>query len=150
MQASCTVFCVSRGGLDKAYIKVNMGERRKTLKIWLKRTRDRGGVKGTKLQAKDTKNIRGQRQPFQGQTLSRARTSEQVFSKNNNKVFKFLFSRFKKKVFKKVFLVISEKQSQKISKKIRSRKIFLRDLQNFKNSKNTAVLEPRTGQFSRT
>ena len=29
-------------------------------------------------------------------------------------------------------------------------KFFLRDLQNFKNSKNSAVLEPRTEQFSRT
>ena len=29
-------------------------------------------------------------------------------------------------------------------------KYFSGDLQNFNNSKNTAVLEPRTGQFSRT
>ena len=39
----------------KFLIKVDMGERRKTLKIWLKRTRDRGGVEGTRLEAKDTK-----------------------------------------------------------------------------------------------
>ena len=58
-----------------------MGERRKTLKIWLKRTRDRGGVEGTGLEAKETKNIQGQRQPFRGQTLSRARTQAQVLSK---------------------------------------------------------------------
>ena len=32
-----------------------MGERRKTLKIWLKRTRDKGVVEGTRLEAKDTK-----------------------------------------------------------------------------------------------
>ena len=30
------------------------------------------------------------------------------------------------------------------------KKIFKRSPQNFNNSKNTAVLEPRTGQFSRT
>ena len=35
-------------------------------------------------------------------------------------------------------------------KKKRSRKTFLADLQNFNHSKNRAVLEPRTGQFSRT
>ena len=46
-----------------------MGKRRKTLKIWLKRTQDRGVVEGVRLDAKDTKNIRGQRQTF-----SRSRT----------------------------------------------------------------------------
>ena len=36
----------------------------------------RGGAKDTKLEAKakDTKKIRGQEQPFRGQTLSRPRT----------------------------------------------------------------------------
>ena len=38
----------------------------------------RGGVEGTRLEAKamakDTKKIRGQGQPFRGQTLSRPRT----------------------------------------------------------------------------
>ena len=34
--------------------------------------------------------------------------------------------------------------------KKRSRKIFSADLQNFNHSKNSAVLELRTGQFSRT
>ena len=46
-----------RGRLDKVYIKVDMGERQKTLKIWLKRTRDRRGVESTRLEAKDTKKI---------------------------------------------------------------------------------------------
>ena len=63
-----------------------MGKRRKTLNIWLKRTRDRGGVEGTRLEAKAQKNIRGQRQPFRGQTLSRARTQAQVFSKKTKKM----------------------------------------------------------------
>ena len=35
-------------------------------------------------------------------------------------------------------------------KKTSSQKFFRRSPQNFNNSKNTAVLEPRTGQFSRT
>ena len=34
----------------------------------------RGGVKDTRLEAKDTKKIQGQGQPFRGQTLSRPRT----------------------------------------------------------------------------
>ena len=34
----------------------------------------RGGVEDTRLEAKDTKKIRGQGQPFRGQTLSRPRT----------------------------------------------------------------------------
>ena len=44
--------------------------------------------------------------------------------------------------------MFSKKQNQKISKKTSfSTK---NDLQNFKDSKNTAVLELKTGQFSRT
>ena len=85
-----------------------MGERRKTLNVWLKRTRDRGGVEGTRLEAKDTKkNIRGQRQPFREQTLSRARTPAQVFSK---KIIIIRPSNF-------FFQVFSKKQNQKISQK---------------------------------
>ena len=34
----------------------------------------RGGVEDARLEAKDTKKIRGQGQPFRGQTLSRPRT----------------------------------------------------------------------------
>ena len=34
----------------------------------------RGGVEDTRLEAKDTKKIRGQGQPFRGQNLSRPRT----------------------------------------------------------------------------
>ena len=35
--ASGTAFCVSRGGLDRVYIKVDVEERQKRLKNWLKR-----------------------------------------------------------------------------------------------------------------
>ena len=48
----------------------------------------------------------------------------------------------KKKVFTKIFQAISTKK--------RFPKNFSTASQNFNNSKNTAVLEPRTGQFSRT
>ena len=102
----------------------------------------RGGVKGTRLEAMDTNKIRGQGQPFRGQTLSRPRTQVQVLSK-------------KKKVFTKIFQAISKKKgfyknfSGNLHKK-RFPKNFSSAPQNFNNSKNSAVLEPRTGQFSRT
>ena len=48
----------------------------------------------------------------------------------------------KKKVFTKIFKAISTKK--------RFLKNFSSAPQNFTNSKNSAVLEPRTGQFSRT
>ena len=72
------------------------------------------------LDAKD-RNARGQGQG--------PRTQAQVLSK-------------KKKVFPKIFQAISTKK--------RSPKNFSSAPQNFNNSKNSAVLEPRTGQFSRT
>ena len=83
------------------------------------------------------KNIRGQRQPFREQTLSRARTQAQVFSK-------------KKKIMSlKIFFRCSQKTKIKKSPK-KTNFPTKNDLQNFKDSKYTAVLEPRTGLFSRT
>ena len=129
----------------------------------------RGGVEDTRLEAKDTKKIRGQGQgqgqgqPFRGQTLSRPRTGmleakakdqghkAQVLSKKKKK--KGLHKNFsgdlqkkkkkkKKKVFTKIFQAISTKK--------RFPKNFSTAPQNFNFPKNSAVLEPRTGQFSRT
>ena len=112
----------------------------------------RGGVEDTRLEAKakakDTKKIRGQGQgqPFRGQTLSRPRTGmleakakdqghkAQVLSKKKKKK--------KKKVFTKIFQAISTNK--------RFPKNFSTAPQNFNLPKNSAVLEPRTGQFSRT
>ena len=127
----------------------------------------RGGVEDTRLEAKakDTKKIRGQGQgqPFRGQTLSRPRTGmleakakdqghkAQVLSKKKKKK-KGLHKNFssdlqkkkkkKKKVFTKIFQAISTKK--------RFPKNFSSAPQNFNIPKNSAVLEPRTGQFSRT
>ena len=112
----------------------------------------RGGVEDTRLEAKakDTKKNRGQGQPFRGQTLSRPRTgmleakakdtSASAFQ--NHKNFLGDLKKKKKKVFTKIFLAVSTKK--------RFPKNFSSASQNFSNSKNTAVLEPRTGQFSRT
>ena len=115
----------------------------------------RGGVEGTRLEAKakDTKKIRGQGQgqPFRGQTLSRPRTG-MLEAKDQGHKRK---CSPKKKVFTKTFQAISKKKVftkifQAISTKERFPKNFSSAPQNFNNSKNSAVLEPRTGQFSRT
>ena len=62
----------------------------------------------------------------------------------------------KKKVFTKIFQAISKKKKvftkifQAVSTKKRFPKNFSTAPQNFNFPKNSAVLEPRTGQFSRT
>ena len=127
----------------------------------------RGGVEDTRLEAKakDTKKIRGQGQgqPFRGQTLSRPRTGmleakakdqghkAQVLSKkkkkrSSQKFFRRSPKKKKKKKKKKVFTKIF----QAISTNKRFPKNFSTAPQNFNLPKNSAVLEPRTGQFSRT
>ena len=90
------------------------------------------------LEAKD-RNARGQRQE--------PRTQAQALSKKKQKGFHKNFSddlqKTKKKVFTKIFQAISTKK--------RFPKDFSSAPQNFNNSKNSAVLEPRiSGQFSRT
>ena len=120
----------------------------------------RGGVEDTRLEAKakDTKKIRGQGQgqPFRGQTLSRPRTGmlevkakdtkpsalqKKKKKKRSSQKF-FRRSPKKKKVFTKIFQAISTKKHFP--------KNFSSAPQNFNIPKNSAVLEPRTGQFSRT
>ena len=133
---------------------------------------NRGGVEDTRLEAKakDTKKIQGQgqEQPFRGQTLSRPRTgmleakakdqghkakcspkkkkrsSQKFFRKKKKRSSQKFFRRSpkKKKVFTKIFQAISTKK--------RFPKNFSSAPQNFNIPKNSAVLEPRTGQFSRT
>ena len=71
----------------------------------------------------------------------------QVLSKKKKKGLHKNFSgdlkkKKKKKVFTKIFQAISTKK--------RFPKNFSTAPQNFYNPNNTAVLEPRTGQFSRT
>ena len=82
----------------------------------------------------------------QGQECSRPRTKVTSASalqkkKGLQKIFQAI-SKKKKKVFTKAFQAISSKR--------RFPKNFSSAPQNFNNSKNSAVLEPRTGQFSRT
>ena len=118
--------------------------------------RTRGGVEDTRLEdkakdtkkseakAKDTKKSEAEAKAKdslsedrhsrgQGQECSRPRPRTKDASASALQ---------KKKVFTKIFQAISTKK--------RFLKNFSSAPQNFNNSKNTAVLEPRTGQFSRT
>ena len=90
-------------------------------------------------QGQGHKKIRGQGQPFRGQTLSRPRTG-MLEAKAKDTSASALQK--EKKVFTKI--------CQAISTKKRFSKNFSSAPQNFNNSKNSAVLEPRTDQFSRT
>ena len=127
----------------------------------------RGGVEDTRLEAKakDTKKIRGQGQgqPFRGQTLSRPRTGMlEAKAKDQGHKAQVLSKKKKKKVFTKIFQAISKKKKKKKKKKVftkifqaistkkRFPKNFSTAPQNFNFPKNSAVLEPRTGQFSGT
>ena len=107
----------------------------------------RGGVEDTRLEAKAKDSLSEDRHSRgQGQECSRPRprtkdTSEKGLHKN------FSGDLQNKKIKKK------KRSSQKFFKrspKIRFPKNFSSAPQKFNNSKNTAVLEPRTGQFSRT
>ena len=125
------------------------------------------------LEAKD-RNARGQGQGPRTQSAS-ALQKKKKFFKNKNfssdlqiKKKKGLHKNFsgdlqkkkkkKKKVFTKIFQVISRKKKKKVFTKIfqaiytkkRFPKNFSSTPQNFNIPENSAVLEPRTGQFSRT
>ena len=118
----------------------------------------RGGVEDTRLEAKakDTKKIRGQGQPLRGQTLSRPRTGMlEDKAKDQGHKRKCSPKKKKKKVFTKIFQAISKnkKKKQRVFTKIiqaTSQKKKKKKKKGLHNSKTSAVLEPRTGQFSRT
>ena len=95
-------------------------------------------------QGQGHKKIRGQGQgqPFRGQTLSRLRTGMLEAKAKDQEHKRMCSPKKKKKVFTKIFQAISTKK--------RFPKIFSSAPQNFNNSKTRAVLEPMTGQFSRT
>ena len=113
-------------------------------------------------QGQGHKKIRGQGQgqPFRGQTLSRARTGMlEAKAKDQGHKAQVLSIKKNKKIFTKIFQAISKKKKkekvftkifQAISTKKRFPKNFSSAPQNFNIPKNSAVLEPRTGQFSRT
>ena len=84
---------------------------------------------------------------FRGQGLECSRprtkdTSASALQKKKGLHKNFLGNLQEKKVFTKIFLAISPKK--------RFPKNFSSAPRTFNNSKNSAVLDPRTGQFSRT
>ena len=78
-------------------------------------------------------------QGHKAQVLSKKKKKKKVFTKIFQAISK---KKKKKKVFTKIFQAISTKK--------RFPKNFSTAPQNFNIPKNSAVLEPRTGQFSRT
>ena len=103
----------------------------------------RVGVEDTRLEAKDTNKIRGQgqgqEQLFRGQTLSKPRAGI-IEAKAKDQGHRWQ--------------VLSKKRSSKFFsgdlKKNGLQKFFSGDLENFNDSKNSAVLKPKTEQFLRT
>ena len=107
--------------------------------------------KKSEAKAKDSlsedRHSRGQRQECSRPRPRTKDTSASALQKKKKKKKKGLHKNFlgdlkKKKVCIKIFQAISAKK--------RFPKNFSSALQTFNNSKNTAVLEPRTGRFSRT
>ena len=93
-----------------------------------------GGVEDTRLEAKAKDSLSEDRHSRGlGQECSRPRIKDTIKRKCSQK---------KKKVLTKIFQAISTKK--------RFPKNFSTAPQNFNNSKNSAVLKSRTGQFSRT
>ena len=122
------------------------------------------GVEDTRLEAK-AKDTKKKSEAKAKDSLSEVRHSrgqgqEMLEAKAKDQGHKHKVLSKKKKVFTKIFQAISKeikikkRSSQKFFKwspqKKRFPKIFSSAPQNFNNSKNSAVLEPRTGQFSRT
>ena len=106
-----------------------------------------------------TQKIRGlgQAQPFRGQILSRPITGMLKAKDQGHEHTKCSSKRKTKQRFSKNFFRRSQKKKRNlkqffraISKKKGLEKKFSIDLQNFNRSKNSAVFEPRTWQFSRT
>ena len=95
------------------------------------------------LEAKD-RNARGQGQGPRTQSASalQKKKKKKVFTKIFQAISKKKKKKKKKKIFTKIFQAISTKK--------RFPKNFSTAPQNFNFPKNSAVLEPRTGQFSRT
>ena len=106
--------------------------------------RGQGHKKKSEAKAKDSLS-EGRHSRGQGQERSRPRTKDTSVSALQNKRSSQKF--FRKSQKKKRS---SQKFFQAISTKKRFPKNFSSAPQNFNNSKNSAVLEPRTGQFSRT
>ena len=116
-------------------------------------------TQGWRSRLRTQKKIRGQGQPFRGQTLSRSRAGMlETKAKDEGHRRKCSSKKKKKKGLEKIFHAISKKK--RFSKNFFRRfpqeenkqglRKFLREIsgvfqQTFNRTKNSAVLEPRTG-----
>ena len=110
--------------------------------------RARGGVEDTRLEAKDTKKIRGQGQPFRGQTLSRPRTGmleakdqghkRKCSPKKKRSSQNFFKHSPQKNVFEKIF--------QALPKILTIQKIVLSSSRGQANFRGLEVSRPRTSK----
>ena len=126
-------------------------------------------TQGSRPSPRTQKKIRGQGQgqPFRVQTLSRPRTGmleakdqghkRKCSPKKKKRSSQKFFRRSQKKRSSQKFFWRSppkKRSSQKFFRRSPKKKGLYKNFssapQNFNNSKNSAVLEPRTGQFSRT
>ena len=99
----------------------------------------------------------GQGQPFRGQTLSRPRTGMLEAKAKDQGHKRKCSPKKKKKRSSQKFFRRSPKKKKGLHKNFSGdllKKTFSKNFssapQNFNNSKTSVVLEPRTGQFSRT
>ena len=135
---------------------------------WIPEQRDgvitRGGVEDIRLEdirleakAKDTKKSEATRTAFPRTDTLEAKDRNARGQGQGHK--RKCSPKKKKKVITKIFQAVSKKKIKKKGLHINfsgnlHKKPFPKNFstapQNFNNSKNTAVLEPRTGQFSRT
>ena len=123
---------------------------------WLRLLTIKGGVEDTRLEAnakaKDTKKSKAKDSPCEDRpSRDQGRTGmvKDLGHRRNcsqKKVFKKFFRRSPKKKQKVFNFFFSGDLQQKKGLQF----FFSGHLQNFNNSKNSAVLEQRTGQFSRT
>ena len=114
---------------------------------------NRGGVEDTRLEAKDTKNPRPRPRPrtvLPRTNLLEAKDKNARGQGQGPRTQAQVLSKKKKNVFRKIFQAISKKKFSGDLQKPVFQKIFSGALQTFNYSKNTAVLGPRTRQFSRT
>ena len=102
--ASWTVYCVSRGELDKVYIKVDMGERGKTLKISFKRIEVESRSQGSRPRTQ--KNPRPRTALPRTDHLKAKDIGASVLHKEKRFSKFFLTRSPKNKVYKKIFQAI--------------------------------------------
>ena len=100
-------------------------------------------TQGSRPRTQNKSEAKGECSRIQVQVLSKKRSSKKIFQAIPQK-------KTKRKVFKKIFHVISKRGKQKKSSRIFREVSGVFQLHFNRSKKNSAVLEPRTENFSRT